>query len=102
MPSHAKLTAEEPRVDLHGAFVRRVSLQNAILVGANLSGADATNADFRGADFQDANLNGTVLKGADLRDAINLTTGQLRSAILDENTRLPDYIDPAHLQPIAQ
>ena len=81
------------RIDLHGAFIRRVDLSRTRLVGSNFAGADAEGASFRGADFRDANLDGTNLKGADLRDATNLTVEQLSRAIVDEATKLPDYID---------
>ena len=79
-------------VDIHGAFVRRTDLSGANLERANLSHADATNANFRGANFKDANLTGTILRGADLREARNLTWEQLESAIIDEATLLPDYL----------
>jgi uncharacterized protein YjbI with pentapeptide repeats len=81
-------------VDIHGAFVRRTDLSGADLQRANLSYADATNANFRGANFRDANLKGTILRGADLREARNLTREQLASAIIDETTLLPDYLQP--------
>ena len=80
-------------VDLHGAFVRRVDLSNADLEGANLAGADATNASFRGANLKDANLKGAILRGADLRDVANLTWEQLSEAIIDQTTKLPDYLE---------
>lgn len=80
-------------VDIHGAFIRRVDLSHANLEGANLAGADATNAIFRGANFKDAMLKDTILRGADLRDARNLTWEQLSEAIVDETTKLPDYLE---------
>jgi len=54
---------------------------------------DATNAVFRGADFQGALLDGAILRGADLTGAKNLTLEQLSSAIIDDQTALPTYID---------
>lgn len=84
-------------LDLHGAFIRRTDLSYANLEGANLSGADCTNAIFRGANFKDAILSQTVLRGADLSEAKNLTIEQLREAIIDEATTLPEYIDRARL-----
>ena len=81
----------------------------------DLRGAELEKADFRRADFRLANLHNVYFKGADLRDAIlfqanltdavldgadlrganlravwNLTQEQLRSAISDETTELPD------------
>jgi uncharacterized protein YjbI with pentapeptide repeats len=53
---------------------------------------------FRGADFEGALLEGTILRGADLTGAKNLTVEQLSSAIIDDLTILPDYIDRAKLR----
>jgi hypothetical protein len=93
----AEAAGRAPKLDIHGAFVRRANLSRASLRSANLSAADATGASFRGADFAGANLHGTILRGADLRDARNLTVEQLASAVIDESTILPDYIDPTSL-----
>jgi|SRR3990167_5311327 len=81
-----------PKLDLRGTFLRRTDLSHASLRKANLSEADFSHAVFRGADFKDAILERTILRGADLTGARNLTTTQLSSAILDETTKLPDYI----------
>jgi uncharacterized protein YjbI with pentapeptide repeats len=81
-------------LDLHGAFLRRTNLADATLVGANLAGADLSNADLRGADLRDANLRGTILHGADLTGVRNLTARQLREAIVDERTKLPEDVAP--------
>jgi uncharacterized protein YjbI with pentapeptide repeats len=80
-------------LDLHGAFVRRTDLSDASLRGANMTKVDATNAVFRGADFEGALLDGAILRGADLTGAKNLTLEQLSSAIIDDRTALPTYID---------
>jgi uncharacterized protein YjbI with pentapeptide repeats len=80
-------------LDLHGAFVRRTDLSGASLQGANMTKVDATNASFRGADFEGARLKGAILRGADLTGAKNLTLEQLSSAIIDDQTALPAYID---------
>ncbi|MGA2288435.1 pentapeptide repeat-containing protein [Bradyrhizobium sp.] len=77
------------KFDVQGAYLRRTDLSLANLEGANLSNADFSNANLRGANFKDTNLTGTVLKGADLTDARNLTPSQLRTAVLDETTKLP-------------
>jgi uncharacterized protein YjbI with pentapeptide repeats len=84
-------------LDIHGAFVRRTDLTGASLRGANLTGADATNAVFREADFEGELLAGTILRGADLSGAKNLTIEQLSSAIINDSTILPGYIDRAKL-----
>jgi uncharacterized protein YjbI with pentapeptide repeats len=86
-----------PVLDLHGAFIRRIDLNGTILRNANLSGADGSNASFQNADFEGARLDGTILRGADLTGAKNLTMKQLASAIIDERTRLPTYIDRQQL-----
>ena len=86
-----------PKLDIHGAFVRRIDLSGASLRDANLSDADAANASFRGADFAGALLRGTSLLGADLSEAKNLTLEQLTEAIIDDRTILPPYIDRKRL-----
>jgi uncharacterized protein YjbI with pentapeptide repeats len=87
----------KPRINLHGAYVPRTSLREAILAFADLSEANATRVDFRGADMTGAKLKGTILRGADLTDVKGLTVNQLREAILDDETILPDYIDRSEL-----
>lgn len=80
------------KLDVRGAYLRRTDLSFANLERANLSRADFTNAVFRGANFKDAVLEGTILKGADLTNAKNLTLSQLKKAILDQNTKLPENV----------
>jgi len=80
------------RVNVAGAFLRRTDLSRTILERANLSRADFTGALFVGANFKDANLDGTILIGADLSEARNLTREQLRRAIIDKTTILPEYL----------
>ena len=78
------------RLDLSGTYLRRTDLSHAKLERANLSRADFSNAVLRDADFKNAILEGTILRGADLTGAKNLTKDQLREAILDPRTKLPD------------
>ena len=94
----SKDVTQASTLDLHGAFVRRTDLSGASLRGANMAKVDATNAVFRGADFKGALLDGAILKGADLTGAKNLTLEQLSSAIIDDQTALPTYIDREKLQ----
>jgi uncharacterized protein YjbI with pentapeptide repeats len=89
----SKHVTQASSLDLHAAFVRRTDLSGASLRGANMTKVDATNAVFRGADFEGALLDGAILRGADLTDAKNLTLEQLSSAIIDDQTALPTYID---------
>jgi uncharacterized protein YjbI with pentapeptide repeats len=67
-------------------------LSNANLEGANLREADFSNAILRGANLKDAILEGTILKGADLSGARNLTPAQLKRAVVDDSTVLPEGI----------
>ena len=79
-------------IDLHGAFLRRVDVSLGDLENANLADADLSEAKLRGVNFNNANLKGTILRGADLREARNLTWEQLSKAVIDDSTRLPDYL----------
>jgi len=79
-------------LNLAGARIRKTDLSCADLSRANLSRADLSNAILRGANLSDAILDGTILVGADLRGVKNLTWSQLRKAVLDESTMLPDYL----------
>ena len=92
-----KVVTQTSTLDLHGAFVRRTDLSGASLRGANMTKVDATNAVFRGADFEGALLDGAILRGADLTGAKNLTLEQLSSAVIDDQTALPTYIDRGKL-----
>jgi len=95
--TNANLTTKF-KLDVRGAFLRRTDLSNASLRAADLTGADFTNAILRGADLKDAILDGTVLKGADLSGARNLTISQLRKAILDEKTKLPEGLSLSQIR----
>lgn len=90
-----------PRLRLRNVFLRRTDWSGADLTGADISGTDVSHASFVGANFAGANLRGTILRGADLTGARNLTIEQLRTAVVDETTRLPDYIDRSKLTPAA-
>ena len=68
-----------------GTNPSRASMRGIKLDGANLAGATFDNAD---------------LRGADLRRVKGLTAEQLRSAIIDSTTQLPDYlVDRPELAP---
>jgi len=91
--------------DLSEADMHRVDLERANLSGANLSGANLIAAklnftNFHGARFLNTHVlkavfSGAILKGADLGHAVGLTCEQIGSAVIDESTRLPDYISLA-------
>jgi MinD-like ATPase involved in chromosome partitioning or flagellar assembly len=72
------------RADFSGA-----SLRNADLTASNMESAKFTLADLTGADLTRADLRDADFKGANLSGA-HLTPAQLRVAIVDEGTILPD------------
>jgi len=76
-----KATAQRPRVNLRGAYLRGADLSGAYLRGADLSGADLSGADLSGADLSGADLSGAYLRGAYLRGA-DLSGADLRGAYL--------------------
>lgn len=86
--------------NLRGTDLIMADLSKAILRGADLTLANLKGADLRGADLRGANLvgarligtdlQGADLRGADLRTAEDLTPEQLREAIGDDTTLLPD------------
>ncbi len=90
------------------AYLSGANLGNAILSNADLSGANLTDTDLSytdlsqadlcqanpiNTDFSNANLSRTLLRGADLSRSKNLTQDQLRVAIINEHTKLPDYLN---------
>jgi uncharacterized protein YjbI with pentapeptide repeats len=108
---------------LQGAKLHGADLAETLLWGANLQDADfrsaisgwvdlatyrlarpagnettfsiSKGAILHGADLQGADLRGAHLEGIDLSQAKNLTLEQIRSAHINENTRLPSYL-PQH------
>jgi uncharacterized protein YjbI with pentapeptide repeats len=80
---------------LEGTNLLEARLEGADLVGAHLEGAVFLGAHLKGADLMGADLRGTDLRWADLRWATGLTQKQIDSAIIDENTKLPDYLKPS-------
>lgn len=93
--------------DLQKVNLREAILEVAILSKANLKKANLTGANLQGAFLDGANMQGTILgraillradlkganlRGVDLSGAIGLTREQLQSTVIDEKTRLPDYL----------
>lgn len=104
---------------LFGVKLRGVQFEETSLQGMDLRGATLENANLREANLQEANLEnveltgarlqGTNLKGANLRRANlgsydgavdqrspgvkGLTADQLNSAIIDGETRPPEYLE---------
>lgn len=68
-------------------FEESVNLQES-----NLQEADLSDAKIIGANMKGANLTKTNLKGSDLTGVRGLTLEQIKSAIVDEKTKLPDYL----------
>ncbi|HEY9909605.1 MAG TPA: pentapeptide repeat-containing protein [Thermosynechococcaceae cyanobacterium] len=104
--------ADLREADLRGAYLGLVNCRNAVLTAAllhraeligavfrdaDLAKADLTDADLRGVDLRGANLHGANLhganlKGADLRGVRQLTPEQIETALIAENTQLPEHL----------
>lgn len=92
--------ADLSRANLQGADLSGSDLGAADLVSAYLGQADLTGAVLLGTDFRRAYLGEAVLtgaklkdadlRGADLRRARGLTQEQIDSAVIDEQTQLPE------------
>ena len=76
------------RAYLGRAYLGRAYLSEAILRGAYLSEAILSSANLSGADLREA-----YLSGADLSLVENLTFERLSNVIINENTKLPDYLE---------
>ena len=76
--------------DLRGTHLARADLEGANLGIAQLKGADLRGAQLKGADLMGAQLARADLKGANLENITDLTQEQIKEAILDENTQLPE------------
>ncbi|MEH2245843.1 pentapeptide repeat-containing protein [Nostoc sp.] len=88
--------------NLSEASLTEADLHQANLIGANLYRAtffqaNLTQANLMGANFSEANLSDVKLEGTILTGAKNLELHQIRKALGDRTTRLPDYIEaPTH------
>jgi len=92
--SNADLTnANLLEADLSNANLRDADLTNANLWRADLSNADLNNANLSNANLLWADLTNADLRDADLRYTIDLTEEQIGSAIIDENTTLPEHLE---------
>jgi hypothetical protein len=88
------------QASLRGAYLNNAGLEQAQLQGAILSAADLSDANLTGAVFKDAimdevdfsraTLDGADFIGVNLKNARNLTREQIKSAKMDQTTRLPD------------
>ena len=77
------------------AALNYTNFERANLSNAYFKGATLVRASFRGANLTGTDLTGTDLTGAILDGAKGITCEQIKSAMIDENTRLPDYISLA-------
>ncbi|WP_433732108.1 pentapeptide repeat-containing protein [Actinoplanes sp. CA-051413] len=101
---HAKTITEE---GIAPAARQATNVQAAIDVlmrrphpgaAVDLSRAELSGTDFRGAtlgnvDLARAELGRADLRGADVSKARNLTTGQIRCALVDQKTTLPSGVE---------
>jgi len=86
--------AKLQEVNLQSSNLKDANLERAGLLESNLQFADLSNANLKGAQFNEGViLIQANLKGADLRNATGLDSSQIKSAITDINTRLPDYLE---------
>ena len=83
----------ENREKLSEANLKGANLSGASLKGAQLSAADLRWTHLAGADFEGAELLETKLKGTDLSGSLNIDPEELATAILDEKTKIPDYLE---------
>jgi uncharacterized protein YjbI with pentapeptide repeats len=92
-------SANMEKCKLQEANLQRANLQNAKLNGAgmlesNLQYADFTNANLEGAQFnEDVTFIQSKLNGANLSWATGLSFSQIKLAITDDKTRLPEYLE---------
>lgn len=73
--------------DLSGCELYSVRLQDACMEDADLSNTEFHHTDLTGVDFGVTNLS-----GANLEDTEGLSKEALRSALMDDNTQLPDEL----------
>ena len=78
--------------NLEMADLSDADLSDARLDGANLGGADLGDALLERADFAGARLIGANLSGAILKEARNLTQGQIDEALGDAFIQLPPHL----------
>jgi hypothetical protein len=79
--------------NLRNAHLREAALEGVNFIGANLKDASLTGASLHRAILLGAHLNGATLVGADLTGALYATKDQIASAIIDETTRMPIFLE---------
>ncbi|MBC8285771.1 MAG: pentapeptide repeat-containing protein [Nitrospinae bacterium] len=88
---------------LYGAYFKNANLENSNLEGANLRGANLRwanlkntnmkNTNLMRADLMQAEFKETLLEGANLKMAEGLTADQLKEAITNAETILPELLN---------
>lgn len=86
-----------PGSDFSKSNLSHVNFLNAVLKHSNFSSANLSKASLKGANlertvFHEANLKEADLRGANLNQATSISCEQIKSAVIDENTRFPDNI----------
>src|SRR6202049_45016 len=79
--------------DFSGANLRHTILSNLDLSESDLSKADLRDANLDGTHLDRANLTGADLRGVNLKTVDGLTRGQIESALTDDKTELPPYLE---------
>ncbi len=80
-------------VNLQGAQLENANVKNCNLMESNLQSANFQNADIQGSQFnEDVMFAQANLKGANLSDASGLNVMQIKSAVVDQDTKLPEYL----------
>jgi len=80
-------------ISVHNVCLTRKDLSYYDLQAANLFGANLRNFNLQNANFRLVVLDSANIIGADLTGARYLTENQLKHAIIDSTTRLPDYLN---------
>jgi len=78
--------------DLQACRLSNAALDRSLLAGADLRHCDLHRASLRNADLTGAMLEEANIRGADLTGAVGLTAEQVRSAMFDERTLLPESL----------
>jgi len=82
---------QSPRPSIEN--VRAVASQNIRLGDANLTNANFSGARLDAAALACTNFKGVYFFGSHIRNARGLTCSQLKEAVVNDETRLPDYLD---------
>ncbi len=79
--------------NLQGAQLENAVVKNCNLMEANLQNTNFQNADIQGSQFnEDVMFGQTNLKGANLVDASGLSVMQIKTSLVDKDTKLPEYL----------